>query len=160
MKQKIGQIEAKKDELESAIRGIQGQMRALTDKHGSDDLKVVFDESNKHLMQLRDQVRSVQLKLEAAKATLAKQDDPAAAMTPEIIAQNDPTMRQYLANLDTMTFQLQQLARTVGVKNPTYIMRRRTWTSRSSASTPTPKPSAGTSPGGSSSTPTRCRSCR
>jgi polysaccharide biosynthesis transport protein len=125
MKQKIGQIEAKKDELESAIRGIQGQMRALTDKHGSDDLKVVYDESMKHLMQLRDQVRGVQLKLDAAKATLAKQEgiDPAAALSPEIIAQNDPTMRQYLANLDTMTFQLQQLARSVGVKNPTYLSR-------------------------------------
>src|SRR5205814_7461809 len=61
MKTKLQQIEAKKDELESAVRGIQGQMRALTDKHGSDDLSVVYNESMKHLMELRDRVRNVQM---------------------------------------------------------------------------------------------------
>jgi len=116
MKLKLKQIEDRKDELESAIRGIQGQMRALTDKHGSDDLSAAYNESMRHLMQLRDQVRSVQMKLDSAKAAMPKDTatDPTKGMSVEEIANEDITMRDYLKLLDGLNVRLQQLKRTIG----------------------------------------------
>jgi beta-lactamase regulating signal transducer with metallopeptidase domain/protein involved in polysaccharide export with SLBB domain len=43
--------------------------------------------------------------------------------TPERIAQNDPTMREYLRTLEQMELSLQQLGRNVGTHNPMYISR-------------------------------------
>jgi len=124
MKSKLTAIEAKKDELDSAIRGIQGQMRALVEKHGHDDLSVIYNDSQRRLMDLREKVRSTQMKLESAMAGAPKDGDknadPTKGITIEMIAQIDVTMRQYIQTLEAMEFQLQRLARTVGTKNPAY----------------------------------------
>ena len=125
MKSKLVRIEEKKDELESAIRGIQGQMRALVEKHGHDDLSSIFNDSQKRLMELRDKVRSTQMKLDSAMAGVPKDGDQAAAdptkgITIEMIAANDQTMREYIKTLEAMEFNLQRLARNVGPKSRIY----------------------------------------
>jgi len=124
MKSKLTAIEAKREELDSAIRGIQGQMRALVEKHGHDDLSVIYNDSQRRLMDLREKVRSTQMKLESAMAGAPKDGDknadPTKGITIEMIAQIDVTMRQYIQTLEAMEFQLQRLARTVGTKNPAY----------------------------------------
>ncbi|MEA2710774.1 MAG: polysaccharide biosynthesis transport protein [Phycisphaerales bacterium] len=126
MKSKLQQIEAKKDELDSAMRGIQGQMRALVEKHGHDDLSAIYIESQKRLMELRDKVRSTQMKLDSAMAGAPKEGenvaaaDPTKGITLEMIASNDVTMREYIKTLEAMEFNLQRLARNVGPKSRIY----------------------------------------
>ena len=126
MKNKLDQIAAKRDELNNVIRSIQAQMKALTEKHGSNDLSVVYNESMKHLMQLQDQVRNVQLKLASAQAGAPKSTDkldPDKGMTIEKLGQMDPTMHVYLQQLDAMQFDLERLKRNVGPQNRFYLDR-------------------------------------
>ena len=127
MKSKLTAIEAKKDELDSAMRGIQGQMRALVEKHGHDDLSAIYNEQQKRLMELRDKVRSTQMKLDSALASAPKEgeqataNDPTKGITLEMIAANDVTMRDYIKQLEAMEFNLARLARNVGAKSRAYI---------------------------------------
>jgi capsular exopolysaccharide synthesis family protein len=123
LKTKLQQIEQKKDELDNAIRFIQGQMRALTSKHGSDDLASIYNDANKHLLDLRDKVRNSQLKLQSAMARAEEPNaaDPSKGMSLEMIAANDDTMRDYLKNLEVMEFNLARLSRNVGNRSPVYI---------------------------------------
>src|SRR5688500_3918069 len=110
MKSKLLQIEAKRDELDSAIRSIQAQMRALVEKHGHDDLSVIYNDGQRRLMDLREKVRSTQMTLESAMAGMPKDGDKVAAADPtkgitiDMIAQNDVTMRNYIATLEAMEF--------------------------------------------------------
>ncbi|MEO6435288.1 MAG: hypothetical protein ABIP55_05950, partial [Tepidisphaeraceae bacterium] len=123
IQQKVSKIEAKKDELEGAIRSLQGQMRTLTEKHGSEDLSVIFNETNRHLMDLREKVRSTQIQLDSATANAPKEGekpDPTKALSLAQIAQQDPTMREYLRTLDGMEIALQRLGRNVGPKSRVY----------------------------------------
>jgi capsular exopolysaccharide synthesis family protein len=114
---RLDQIEGKRNELEGNIRGLEAQKRALVDAHGSDDLSVLYNESMKHLIQLKDQVRNVQTKLDAAKAGMAAQQaaaDPAKGMTIDQIAAMDPTMKEYLRLLDQYQMRFEQLKRNLG----------------------------------------------
>lgn len=127
MKTKLEQIEAKKEELDSAIRMIQGQMRTLTEKQGSEDLSVKYNEMNRHLMDLREKVRSTQMKLESANATDAAAEaqaeaeaDPSKGLSLAAIAQADPTMAEYLRTLDAMEVNLQRVGRNAGTRSRIY----------------------------------------
>ena len=109
---KLARIDQKKEELENAIRGIQSQIRALTDKYGSDDLKDQYDESNKRLMNLKDELRKTQMTLDSAQASMPKEGekaDPTKGLTIEQISAMDPTMKLYVQQLADWTFRYDQL---------------------------------------------------
>ncbi|HYO11380.1 MAG TPA: AAA family ATPase [Tepidisphaeraceae bacterium] len=117
MKDKIQRIDQKREELESAIRGVQGQIRALTDKHGSDDLSLVYNESQRRLMNLKDELRKTEMNLASAEASMPKEGevvDPNKGMSLEQIAAMDATMREYLRTREVMEFNLTRTRRNLG----------------------------------------------
>ncbi len=124
MTYKLKQIELKKDELERANIGFQAQIHGLTEKYGSDDLKVMYEESNRRLFNLNEELRKTKLTLESAQASMPKDGekvDPTKALSVDQIAAMDVTMREYLKTRDAMAFNLARLARNVGANNRYYI---------------------------------------
>lgn len=124
MKSKLSQIEGKKAELENAISGVNIQIQALTGKHGSNDLSVVYNESMRHLIELKDRYRGAQLKLDSARQGMPKEGeivDPTKGLSVEQIAMADMTMRKYLQELEIMQFNLERMSRNVGTKSPVYV---------------------------------------
>ena len=77
MQERIKLLDAHREDLDNAIKGIQMQIHALTDRHGSDDLKVIFDKANDHLVNLKDDMQKTDLTLESAKASMPKEGDAA-----------------------------------------------------------------------------------
>jgi capsular exopolysaccharide synthesis family protein len=117
MTKKIKLLEAARDERDNAIKGIKMQINALTGRHGSDDLKAMFDTANEHLTKLRDDVRKAKMTLESAQSSMPKEGEVADAtkgLTLEAIAAQDATMREYLRTKDAMEFRLAQLRRNLG----------------------------------------------
>jgi capsular exopolysaccharide synthesis family protein len=123
LQKKKAALEEKRQGLNNNIQRIQNQMRALTAKHGSNDLSVVYNESMKHLMELNDQLRSVQTSLASAEAGKPADDklDPAKGLTIDRLAAIDPTMRQYLTQMAAMEFNLARIARNAGKNNRAYL---------------------------------------
>src|SRR5205823_12448965 len=70
----------------------------------------------------RDEVHSVQLKLEAAKAAVPKENaaDPTKAMTVVEIAAEDSSMAKLVEGLDQLNLRMAQLKRTIGPNQRMY----------------------------------------
>ena len=120
MKDKIDRIIEKRESLETTIKGVQNQIRALTDRHGSDDLSMVYNESNRRLGNLKDELDKTSMTLRSAEESLPKEgesEDPTKGLSLEAIAQRDQTMRQYLQTKEAMEFNLARTRRNLGENN-------------------------------------------
>jgi Mrp family chromosome partitioning ATPase/uncharacterized protein involved in exopolysaccharide biosynthesis len=119
---KLRLLEEKRTVNDNGIRGLQMQIRTLTDRHGSDDLKVIFDQASDSLNKLRADMRKADLNLESANASMPKDGDavdPTKGLSLEAIAAVDLTMREYLKTRDAMEFNLARLKRNLGLQNRT-----------------------------------------
>jgi len=124
MKNKLELLTARRDELDNAVKGIDMRITTFTDRHGSDDLKVIVDKADEHLVNLKDQMTKNDMTLESAKASMPKEGeavDPTKGLSVEQIAAVDPTMREYLKMRDAMAFNLAHLALNVGTMSRPYL---------------------------------------
>ncbi len=120
LNRKIDLLNIHREELDTAIKGVQMQIKALTDRHGSDDLKVIFDKANDHLVNLHDEMVKTDMTLESAQASRPKDGnaaDPTHGLTLEQISAVDPTMREYLKTKDVLEFRLAQFRLHAGESN-------------------------------------------
>ena len=117
MKDKIQRIDQYRETLDTAIRGVHNQIRALTDRHGSDDLSMVYNESNRRLMNLKDEIRKTEMTLKSAEESMPKEgaaQDPTKGLTVESIALADPTMCQYVAQKEQIELNIERTKRNLG----------------------------------------------
>jgi Mrp family chromosome partitioning ATPase/uncharacterized protein involved in exopolysaccharide biosynthesis len=124
MQGKLRLLEEKRTMNDNAMRGLQMQINALAERHGSIDLKVIFDQSNDQLNKLRADMRKADLNLQSAQASMPKDGDaidPTKGLSLEAIAAVDLTMREYLKTRDAMEFNLARLKRNLGTNNRTVM---------------------------------------